>query len=65
MAVFSEGTRPTAMANIPLELGSSAMLGKPLMIAKSKVVAAPSDLTGTNRIEYDTQDEAAFEKDKN
>ena len=53
------------MANIPLEFGSSAMLGKPLMIAKSKVVAAPSDLTGTNRIEYDTQDEAAFEKDKN
>ena len=32
VAIFSEGTRPSAMANIMLEPGFAAMLGKPLML---------------------------------
>ena len=62
VAVFSEQTRPAALASIMLELGFAAMLGKPLMIVKSKAVAAPSNLTRTDRIEYDPHDETTFEK---
>jgi hypothetical protein len=35
IAIFSNRTRKTAMANIALELGFAAMCGKPLMIVKS------------------------------
>lgn len=53
IAVFSEETRPTAFANISLELGFAAMCGKPLVIVKSRGARAPSDLTRTDWIEYD------------
>jgi hypothetical protein len=53
IAVFSHETRPSAMANIALELGFAAMCGKPLVIVKSKQAVAPSDLTRTDWIDYD------------
>ena len=48
------------MANIALELGFASMCGKPLVIIKSKAAAAPSDLTRTDWIEYDADDQARF-----
>ena len=60
VAIFSEDTRGTAMANIALELGFASMCGKPLVIVKSKAAAAPSDLTRTDWIEYDPADEPRF-----
>ena len=60
VAIFSEDTRGTAMANIALELGFASMCGKPLVIVKSKSAAAPSDLTRTDWIEYDPDDPARF-----
>ena len=60
-AVFSDATRRTAFANISLELGFAAMCGKPLIILKSKGADAPSDLTRTDWIEFDEEDEAGFE----
>ncbi len=60
VAIFSEHTRPTAMANISLELGFASMCGKPLVIVKSKAALAPSDLTRTDWIDYDAADEARF-----
>lgn len=60
VAIFSEDTRGTAMANIALELGFAAMCGKPLVIVKSKVAQAPSDLTRTDWIEYEAGDEVRF-----
>ena len=60
IAVFSHETRPSAMANIALELGFAAMCGKPLVIVKSTEAAAPSDLKRTDWIDYDPDDEARF-----
>jgi hypothetical protein len=60
VAIFSEDTRQTAMANIALELGFASMCGKPLVIIKSKAAAAPSDLTRTDWIDYDAADEPRF-----
>ncbi len=60
IAVFSHQTRPTALANIMLELGFAAMCGKPLMIVKSKDAPAPSDLKRTDWIDYDFADPANF-----
>lgn len=60
VAIFSSETRPTAMANIALELGFAAMCGKPLVIVKAKGAAAPSDLTRTDWVEYDQADERRF-----
>lgn len=62
IAVFSHQTRPTALANIMLELGFAAMCGKPLMIVKSKDAPAPSDLKRTDWIDYDFADPANFER---
>jgi hypothetical protein len=53
VAIFSHETRPNAMANITLELGFAAMCGKPYIIAKSKLAAAPSDFTRTDWVDYD------------
>jgi acetolactate synthase regulatory subunit len=52
-AIFSHETRPGSMANIALELGFSAMCGKPLVIVKSSEAIAPSDLKRTDWIEYE------------
>jgi len=60
VAIFSQDTRGTAMANIALELGFASMCGKPLVIIKSTAAAAPSDLTRTDWIEYDPDDDARF-----
>lgn len=60
VAIFSHQTRPTAMANIALELGFAAMCGKPLMILKSAEAIAPSDLTRTDWIDYEPAEEDAF-----
>ena len=60
VAVFSEETRQTALANIALELGFAAMVGKPLVIVKSRTATAPSDLTRTDWIEYDPKDPKTF-----
>lgn len=60
IAIFSEQTRTTAMANIALELGFAAMSGKPLIIVKSKNGVAPSDLKRTDWVEYDPADPHAF-----
>jgi hypothetical protein len=60
VAIFSEDTRGTAMANIALELGFASMCGKPLVILKSKAAAAPSDLTRTDWIEYDPDNPPRF-----
>ena len=60
VAIFSEQTRGTAMANISLELGFAAMSGKPLLIVKSKAASAPSDLKRTDWIEYSPGDESGF-----
>lgn len=65
VAIFSEQTRPSAMANIALELGFASMLGKPLMIIKSKRAPPPSDLTRTDWIEFDPDDEARFRRKLN
>ncbi len=65
VAIFSEDTRPTAMANIALELGFASMCGKPLVIVKSKLAPPPSDLTRTDWIEYDPSDEARFRRKLN
>ncbi len=62
IAVFSHQTRPTALANIMLELGFAAMCGKPLMIVKSKDAPAPSDLKRTDWIDYDFADPVNFER---
>lgn len=62
VAIFSEDTRGTAMANIALELGFASMCGKPLVIVKSKAAPTPSDLTRTDWIEYDSQDETRFRR---
>lgn len=61
VAIFSRETRPTALANIMLELGFAAMCGKPLMIIKSKDAAAPSDLTRTDWIDFDPTNLLDFE----
>ena len=60
IAIFSHQTRPTALANIMLELGFAAMCGKPLMIVKSKDAAAPSDLKRTDWIDFDPANPPAF-----
>jgi len=60
VAIFSHETRGSAMANIALELGFAAMCGKPLVIVKSAQAAAPSDLTRTDWVVYDAQDEMRF-----
>ena len=65
VAIFSEDTRGTAMANIALELGFALMCGKPLVIIKSKAAPPPSDLTRTDWIEYDAADEARFRRKLN
>jgi hypothetical protein len=65
IAIFSEDTRGTAMANIALEMGFASMCGKPLVIVKSKAAAAPSDLTRTDWIEYDPDDEVRFRRKLN
>lgn len=62
VAIFSEDTRDTAMANIALELGFASMCGKPLVVVKSKAAKAPSDLTRTDWIEYDAGDENRFRR---
>lgn len=62
IAVFSHQTRPTALANIMLELGFAAMCGKPLMIVKSKDAPAPSDLKRTDWIDYDFADPGNFQR---
>ena len=62
VAIFSHDTRPTAMANIALELGFAAMCGKPLVIVKSPEAAAPSDLKRTDWIEYDHVQPAEFNR---
>ena len=65
VAIFSHETRPTAMANIALELGFAAMCGKPLVIIKSPQAAAPSDLKRTDWIEYNGRRRAAFDRKVN
>ena len=60
IAIFSHQTRPTAMANIALELGFAAMCGKPLLIVKSKDAVAPSDLSRTDWIVFDEENEVEF-----
>ncbi len=65
VAIFSEDTRPTAMANIALELGFASMCGKPLVIVKSKLAPPPSDLTRTDWIEYDAADDIRFRRKLN
>ena len=60
VAIFSEHTRATAMANISLELGFAAMSGKPLLIVKSRAASAPSDLKRTDWIEYSPGDAPGF-----
>jgi len=62
IAVFSGQTRSSAMANIALELGFAAMCGKPLIIAKSHDVEAPSDLKRTDWVTYRDDDEDAFRR---
>lgn len=62
IAIFSHHTRPTALANIMLELGFAAMCGKPLMIVKSRDAAAPSDLKRTDWIDFDANDLTAFRR---
>lgn len=62
IAIFSGETRPTALANIMLELGFAAMCGKPLMIVKSKDAAAPSDLARTDWINFDPTDIPEFDR---
>lgn len=61
IAIFSHATRPTAMANICLELGFAAMCGKPIIVVKSREASAPSDLTRTDWIEFTLGEEADFE----
>lgn len=60
VALFSDSTRRTALANISLELGFAAMCGKPLIIIKSMGAQAPSDLTRTDYIEYNPDDLEGF-----
>lgn len=60
VAIFSHETRPSAMANITLELGFAAMCGKPLIVVKSKEAKIPSDFTRTDYVEYDADDEGRF-----
>jgi hypothetical protein len=60
IAIFSDKTRPTALANIMLELGFAAMCGKPLLIVKSAKAKAPSDFSRTDWISYDGTDESGF-----
>lgn len=60
IAIFSHETRPTAMANIMLELGFAAMCGKPLVVVKSAEAAAPSDLKRTDWIDYSIDEKARF-----
>jgi hypothetical protein len=60
IAIFSNKTRATAMANISLELGFAAMCGKPLVIVKSEKAKAPSDFTRTDWITYTPGQEARF-----
>lgn len=62
VAIFSNETRPNAMANIALELGFAAMCGKPLVIVKSKQATAPSDLTRTDWIVYEAGEEKSFRR---
>src|SRR5882672_8565603 len=62
VAIFSQDTRATAMANIALELGFASMCGKPLIIIKSREAAAPSDLTRTDWIDYHSDDEVRFRR---
>lgn len=60
IAIFSHETRPSAMANITLELGFAALCGKPLIIVKSKEAKTPSDFVRTDWIDYDPEEESQF-----
>ena len=60
VAIFSHDTRPTALANIALELGFAAMCGKPLVIVKSPQAVAPSDLKRTDWIDYENRQVTLF-----
>lgn len=60
IAIFSDKTRSTALANIMLELGFAAMCGKPLLIVKSSKAKAPSDFSRTDWISYEGADEGRF-----
>jgi hypothetical protein len=62
VAIFSHETRPTALANIALELGFAAMCGKPLVIVKSPDAIAPSDLKRTDWIDYEEGKPALFSR---
>jgi hypothetical protein len=62
VAIFSHDTRPESLANICLELGFSAMCGKPIIIVKSTEAVAPSDLKRTDWIEFEDTDLRGFRK---
>ena len=62
VAIFSHETRPSALANIALELGFAAMCGKPLLIIKSPEATAPSDLKRTDWIDYEEGKRASFSR---
>jgi hypothetical protein len=62
VAIFSHETRFTALANIMLELGFAAMCGKPTIIVKSAQAKAPSDISRTDWIIYDPEQEENFRR---
>jgi hypothetical protein len=52
VAIFSEFTDPRSLANIFFEIGICNMLGKPVILLKSKDARVPSDFTRTEWISY-------------
>lgn len=53
IAVYSEGTRVRTISNIFLEVGMAMLLGKPVMIVKTKQSSTPSDLVRSEYISFD------------
>lgn len=53
IAIYSEGTRDKTLANIFLEVGMALLLGKPVILVKTKQALVPSDLTRSEHILFD------------
>ncbi len=57
VAIFSEFTNSTSLANIFFEIGLCNMFGKPVLIIKSEKAKAPSDFVRTEWVSYSYNNE--------
>jgi nucleoside 2-deoxyribosyltransferase len=62
IAIFSDATPPSTLANIFFEVGYCLALGKPAYLVLAGAGAAPSDFVRSEWIEFEPQNEASFRR---